>query len=388
MNWIIYIYPLVFDIIVGLTLFAGRHQFGELKLGTATIGSSWLIYGIGYMLCSMFMARIVTPARAKNLMLAGALIAVGVLLGLAHAEKVRLIQVLFCGIPLACSLFFNAYQAYMLGVDTGTRKPLATTIAHYTFAWSIGYAMGPAISAGSYQLGDWLKFRPWTAVYYTAAAITMALGITVFFFKPRTVPADTDSAAPLPGSDGPSFCMPAWIGIVVGLGGWGMITTFWPSHAVDACYSTLIKGAVEFCAAASQGVIALCLGLFVPRWFFKVSNLPLLALAGIAGALCFGFGPHWIMFAFGAALYGIYSAGYFSYLPFHAMLDPAKAVHRVAVNETLVGLGFLIGPLLALLADPARYGYAAAYSAAAVWIALGVTIQTIAAIRIARRGGS
>ena len=47
--------------------------------------------------------------------------------------------------------------------------------------------------------------------------------------------------------------------------------------------------------------------------------------------------------ALAALLYGLYTGSMFSALVYHAMVDESKAVQRVAVNETLVGVCLLLG---------------------------------------------
>ena len=124
-NFIIYLYPLVLDIIVSVGLFAGRHTFGEKGLSTGTVGSIGIIYGVVYILSNFLMPKLITPARAKKLMLVGVVLSAGFLMGLANADKVLTVHLFFAGIPFSASLFFNSFQAYMLGVDTSTSKPAA-----------------------------------------------------------------------------------------------------------------------------------------------------------------------------------------------------------------------------------------------------------------------
>ncbi|MFH1707869.1 MAG: MFS transporter [Planctomycetota bacterium] len=323
-RWIMYTFPMVFDIIVGLTLFAGRHAFGEGGRGIGTVGGVWLIYGVGYTISSMIMSRVVRPHRARPLMLAAAALAVVLLVFLANAHDDALILALFAGIPVATSLFFNSFQSFMLSVDQGGAKPFVRMIGHYTFAWSIGYALGPAITVMAREMGSW------SAVYYTAASITAVLFVVALRFKPRPVPADVSRPAPAPilpaeAVGTPSLCVPAWIGIVVGLCGWSMISTFWPVQAEALHYSTRIKGAAEFAAAAMQALVGLSFA-YLPVWHFRPSGTALFALGGIGGALLFASGGHPAIFIAGGALFGVYSAAYFSLIPFHALLDPAKAV--------------------------------------------------------------
>ena len=45
---VIYLFPLAFDIIVSISLFAGRHSLAERGMDASTVGSLIAIYGAGY----------------------------------------------------------------------------------------------------------------------------------------------------------------------------------------------------------------------------------------------------------------------------------------------------------------------------------------------------
>lgn len=54
---VIYLFPLAFDIIVSISLFAGRHSLAERGMDARTVGSLIAIYGIGYIIASLCMEK-------------------------------------------------------------------------------------------------------------------------------------------------------------------------------------------------------------------------------------------------------------------------------------------------------------------------------------------
>jgi predicted MFS family arabinose efflux permease len=56
-------------------------------------------------------------------------------------------------------------------------------------------------------------------------------------------------------------------------------------------------------------------------------------------------------------LFGVYSGSFFFYLVFHAIAHPVRSARYVAVNESVVGIGGILGPLIGGgLSD--RFGFA------------------------------
>ena len=110
-NFIIYLFPMSFDIVVALTMFVGRHSFAERDAGVATVGSFAAIYGLIYIPSSFLMGKIVTPARSKRLMLSAIVLMITLLCLLANIENFSLLIADYAGIPFGTSLFFNSFQS-------------------------------------------------------------------------------------------------------------------------------------------------------------------------------------------------------------------------------------------------------------------------------------
>ncbi len=177
-NSIIYSYPFAVDIVVGLLLFVGRHSLASRGLGEETVGSILFCYGCGYCLSSLFMRRIVRVPHARWQMVAALAAVVLICCLLGSVRQLLLIQALFCLVPFAISLFFNAFQAFMLDVSHETAKPLAATAGHYTFSWSMGFALGPFAS------GVFMTHGSWEQIYFLAALVAAGLAVLVLLFKP------------------------------------------------------------------------------------------------------------------------------------------------------------------------------------------------------------
>jgi len=362
---VIYLFPLAFDIIVSISLFAGRHSLAERGMDARTVGSLIAIYGIGYIIASLCMGKIIRPAYARLQMLVSILLIIILLILLANTEKIRLIQVLFCGIPFATSLFFNAFQSFMLGVNATLSKPLTKTVAHYTFAWSMGFAAGPALSALLRESAGW------SASYYAGSAAAAVIGVIALLFRPPAPGAvvKRENLAP-----GPSLCVPAWIGAMFCWTGWNMLATFWPVHAELLRFPASIKGLVEFGFAISQAVAALLLAA-VPAGYYRRKYFSLASLAGVLGSLFFALGGHPALFVTGAVFFGAYSAHCLCNMVFQASLEPGKAVKRIALNEVLMGVSFLCGPILASAILAATKDFSLSYVCLGGLLAAGAVIQ-------------
>ncbi|MFA6110698.1 MAG: MFS transporter [Candidatus Latescibacterota bacterium] len=379
-NAVIYVFPFALDIAVALLLFVGRHSLASRGLGPEVVGSILLCFGGGYLVASLFMRRIVRPRLARMQMLGalGALAAICALL--PRVESVWLTQVAFCAVPFSTSLFFNAFQAYMLGVAHDTAKPLAAMAGHYTFAWSLGYALGPFASGWARSWCDWAQ------IYYLAAAIAVLVGVLVLWFRPASREEARSGPAPAPppsSSSRGSLVVPSWIGVALAWIGWNAVSTWWPVQAATLGYSAAVKGAVEFAFALSQSLGALAL-VYAGAWHHRPALLPGFGLAGVLGLVVLASAGSPAVFGVGAVLYGLYTSSAFSLMVYHSMLDPERAVARVAVNETVVGFSFLAGPVVAGLVVGPGGVVEAGYGRLALLLLLGIAVQTWSARSMAR----
>ena len=373
-NFIIYLFPFAFDIVVGLCFFVSRHSFAERGSGVFAVGSFVAVYGLIYIPSCLLMSKIVTPKRAKGQILIASILMIILLCALANIESYHLFLLIFAIIPFSASLFFNAFQAFMLDIEPHGQKLLSHSVGHYTFAWSMGYALGPAISYFVKQ------HFGWHATYYVASIIVAIIGIIAFFFKP--VPSNHSdekkenlSAINLELKSEKAMPLAAWIGLIIGLGGWVVVQTYWPLHATKLGLSDEVKAGIEFTSSATQAVSALIITLFI-KWYHRPKALFLFGLFGLIGLSAFTFSSNTIIFFIGAAFYGVYLSSCFIYMVYHAMFDIKNAVKRVAINETIVGVCMLTAPLIASsLAFLTDNNFQRSYSIILIIFISGILIQ-------------
>ncbi|MBT3344145.1 MAG: MFS transporter [Gemmatimonadetes bacterium] len=376
-NAVIYSYPFFLDIVLFLALFVGRHSLAGRGLPESTVGSVLLCYGIFYCAASLCMSYVVRPERARAQMMIALVIIFGVCLALSQVQQVRAIQALFCILPLAVSLFINAFLAFMLGVATDTGRPLATMAGHYTFSWSMGFALGPLISGVTR-----LAFE-WSQIYLLAAGLTLALAVLVALFEPvraaaGSVPVvpSTNPALQEKAGTGPDLMGPAWFGVALGWIGWNAVSTWWAVQAAQAGFPVALKGGVEFAFALTQALGALLL-IRAGHWQQRPLWIPLLGVFGVGGLLLFGVADTSLVFVTAAVLLGMHTASAFSLMLYHSMSDPSKAVRRVALNETVVGLCFLAAPLVAVALHDEGASFGAGYTTLAVFMGAGLLVQGV-----------
>lgn len=383
-NAVIYVFPFALDIAVALLLFVGRHSLASRGLGPEVVGAVLFCFGGGYLVASLFMRRIVRPRLARVQMLGALAALAAICLLMPRVEAVWITLVAFCAVPFSTSLFFNAFQAYMLGVAHDTAKPLAATVGHYTFAWSLGYALGPFASGWARAWCDWAQ------IYYLAAAIAVLVGLLVLWFRPAPREETRPGPPPAPPSSSASrgsLVVPSWIGVALAWIGWTAVSTWWPVQAAGLGYSAAVKGAVEFAFALSQSLGALAL-VHAGAWHHRPALLPGFGLIGVVGLVVLASTGTPVGFGLGAVLYGVYTSSAFSFMVYHSMFDPERAVARVAVNETVVGFSFLAGPVVAGLVIGPGQAVETGYGRLALLLLLGIAVQYWSARQRAHGGGS
>jgi MFS family permease len=372
-------FPLLADLVVGLVLFVGRHSLASLGYDEVTVGSIVLCYGFGYVIASLLMAKIVTPGRAKVEMLGALASIIVICLLLANVRALLLIQALYCLFPLVVSLYFNAFQIYMLNVSNRDARPLASTVGHFTFSWSIGYAVGPFLSSMLKTVSTWAQ------IYYLAAAVSLAMGLVLYIFRPEGDGASQVEARPAPvHSARPSLVVAAWVGLLVGWTCYNVIVIYWPVQAVQMGVSETVRGMAEFAFATAQAFSALAL-VAVKGWHHKPLWLTALGGLAILAMALFGTVSAPLLLTFGGLLYGTYLGGMWSHMAYHSMLDERKAVQRVALNETFVGICFLIASPLSRLLHRAGTPFGPSYWRLAAVLAVGLVAQLLVAYGLLRR---
>jgi MFS family permease len=367
--------PLTVDIIASLILFVGRHSLATRGYSETTVGTLVLVYGLGYMLSSLMMTRLIRKHLVRLQML-GSLAGMFVIsIFLANVQSLPAILVLYTIFPFVLSMFFNALQIYLLGASNQESRPLAVTIGHFTFSWSVGFALGPIFA--SFLVTQY----EWSQVYYLAGLLALLVGLPLLIYKPKPAPAQPEKPAASTIAESektPNLVIPGWIGLLAGLAIWNTAMVFWPVQAVQLDVPNNVKGIAEFLFAITQAFAALGLAYVIgwrtkPAWFLLFGSL------GVAALLLMSvFGGSWIFFS-GFMLYGAFMGSSFSLSVYHCMLDESQAVRRVALNETLIGLAFLLSYPLAAIFRPQAGGFGQSYAMLALLLSVALVVQALSA---------
>lgn len=378
---LIYLFPGLMDIVVSAAYFVSTVRAVELGLSPSKVAAVITANAAGYMVFCVLTGWVLTPRNAAALTVAGCLGTALVAVGFIVFPTVPAMYVLMVLLALTTALFFIPFQVFMKMVDQGKAKPITYSTGLYTFSWSTGFALGPFISGLIWQRLNWQGSYAFCAV----AALVAGGGVVALRHHARAVhvpaaaPAAASSApAPAPATDYaamPDFAWMAWLCGGIGCLTVSLVRAMFPLSGSVWHLSKPEQGTIFFLISMTQALTGLAL-VRGRRWMYRPGPLVLFALTGVAGLLLFSAASSRGSFAAAAILYGLYSGSFYFYFVFHSLVHPVNSPRYLAINEAVVGVAGIAGPMLGgLLAE--RCGLSWAYVAAAACVVGAATVQTL-----------
>ncbi len=336
------------DTVLGLTFFVAAVRIAEGGGKPLAVTLVTAVWAAVYILAARRAGQITRPANSARLILTGcALLALGSL-GLMTIPHLGATYPLMMLIAVGTALFFTPFQVFMKAVDKGDDGALPRSVGLYTFSWSAGMAAGPFLSAFV-----WARFG-WPACYALSILLCALTALGIFFLKhhaegetrPTEKPPAKAPRRPIDYSAMPDLAQLGWICSGVGCLAVAVLRSYLPSSATIMEIPRVQQGLLLALISGSQALTGLAL-LRSRLWMYRATPVLLFGACGFSALLVFGFSETFLPLALASVLFGVYSGSFFFYLVFHSLVHPEHSTRYVAINESVVGLSSLLGPLLA-----------------------------------------
>jgi len=381
---LIYVFPAAMDAVLAMVLFVCGVRLARLGIGPLGVSSVITLWAAAYMCTNALLARFVTAGNARTLLIVSSLLNALLAVLFSVAGPPAALYALVAVQGAATAVFFAPFQVFMKGFDTG-EGGINRSVGLYTLSWSAGYAIGPFAAGWLWPVIGWRGCHLLNALLMAAMAACFAL-IRPAGRSPRRrssspVPPDAPPPADPPQMPPPSVYerMPdlAWMAWVFGgIGGMAitLVRGVFPCSGQAAGLSAAAQGMVLFAISGVQALVGLALGR--GRWWMY-RPLPILGfgILGTAGLLGFAAAGSATGFCAAAVLIGIWSGSFYFYFVFHALVHPRHGPRYVSINEAVVGLTGILGPLAGGWLG-GRLSLPAAYAAIAALVGAGVLLQS------------
>ena len=376
--------------VIAQFIFINAIRLSQQGASATIVANTLTTWSLVYLISCLVIGRFVSPVNASRLMVTsmGSLAIISFLFTLVSGIAGVYLLMALAGI--ATALFFLPFQVYMKAVDAANDKPITYSTGLYTFAWSIGFAVGPFVSGFLMELGATTpggQGTGWKYACYFAAGMS-ALTATVIFVlrdlaqktRPAGPPALRNSGetkappSPVDYSHQPDLAWLGWISAGVGVIILTFIRAVFPVRGeIDLHLTQSFQGLLFFLLSVAQGLtgLALCRSRF---WMYRPSAISTFGGLGIVGALALGYGHSSLILCAGAILFGVYAGSFFFYMVFHALIHPQLSSQYVAINESMVGICTMLGAILGgFMAD--RFGFGRLFATGATLILLALVLQ-------------
>lgn len=344
-RFLIYFFPAMMDMVIGSVFFVTAVRYSESGASSLTVTGVMATWAFIYSICSIAAGRVVNHSNAaKIIILSGTLTT---MVSLAYIAVPSLgAQYLWTALMgVATAFFFTPFQVFMKSLEHGEEGSVVRPTALYTFSWSFGMACGPFICGYVWPNFGW----QWCYALNAMLGLVVAFGIWTLNKYARQH-QKIDCGRVVKSSRGEDYSkMPdlVWLGwLAAGIGciTVAVVRTLFPVKAAMLDLSKTDQGVILAIVSFTQAFIGLA---FIRSKFWMYRPIPVAAfsLSGLVGLLLFGFGTTAGTFYLAALFYGIYSGMFFFYLVFHGLVHPTKSSRYVAMNEAVVGITSIIGPI-------------------------------------------
>jgi MFS family permease len=352
---VVYLLPALIDLVAGQFFLIYPNLLARQGQTDFVISLLISVWGVFYALFAWLAGRIVTPENASRILIRSCLALTVLCWAMSMSDHIAWVFV--CTGLFGCcgAFFFPPFQVFMKKVQGARARPVIHSVGFYTFAWSMGIAIGPFI-AGQLMKGN---VDGWRLCYQMDAVISLLCLAGVLYIDRKTLGRAAVSAPEpviVPGMTAqtvlPDLAWLGWIGTGAGLVALTFIRALFPAMAVKELHlGEDIQGTVFFLMCLMQGLAGLVLS-YSGRFMYNPRAPLVFGALGVAGSLCFVYGTSPIIFYIGSLGFGTYAGFAFFYLVFHALVHPTKSSRYVAFNEAVVGLSGILGaPLAGALSD-------------------------------------
>jgi len=327
--------------LAALSLF-GVLKAAEMGASAFLLGALGAVWGLVYFLVSLLLGRLINASNRYASMIAGCLLMVLVTVGLMWADRLALLFFFFALYGVAASLFYIGFQLFMA---ERVRLPIHQACGFYTLSWSLG------IGAGSLAQGYLVTRGPVAALM--PAVLSSLLVILVLeidrHWPIRPGPTGPDPAEPpgppVPASRRALFVRLGWLLFLnasfIGIA----IRILVPKLILDLPGSGPAAAGTLVCLVFSIQAVSgfLLSGRHTLNYGFR----PILAtsLAGGAGLLAAWLWPGWPGMLTLAAGFGLYCGYAYSAGVFYALSQTEQSGRNIGINEAIVGVAGVLGPL-------------------------------------------
>ncbi len=381
---LIYVFPAAMDAVLAMVLFVCGVRLARLGVSPLGVSSVITLWAGAYMCTNAMLARLVTAGNARGLLICSSLANAVLSLLFSGTQQPAALYALVAVQGGATAVFFAPFQVFMKGFDTG-EGGINRSVGLYTLSWSAGYAIGPFAAGWLWPLIGWRGCHLLNAVLMAA----MATGFMVI--RPadhglrRRPSADASSPGPpdvpprMPPANTyermPDLAWMAWV--FGGIGGVAitLVRGVFPCSGQAAGLSAAAQGMVLFTISGVQALVGLALGRG-RWWMYRPWPILGFGILGTAGLLGFAASGSAAGFCAAAGLIGIWSGSFYFYFVFHSLVHPARAPRYVSINEAVVGLTGMLGPLAGGWLG-GRVSLPAAYAAIAALVGAAVLVQAV-----------
>ncbi len=347
-RFLIFSFPAIMDVILGAVFFIAAVRLSEHGATPFMVTLSMAVWAIVYSLCSVVVGRLVTPRNAAGIISFSGLFIALVSLGFITFNGVyfQYFWMFFIGIGMAC--FFCPFQVFMKAMEGSRKGGLVRSTSLYTFSWSMGLATGPFIVGLVW--GELVKENGWIYCHLLNAVLACVVGLGIWPLKNycesklSLEPEESLVSSEIDYTKMPDLAWLGWVMATAGCISVSLVRTLFPYKSSLLEISRLDQGNVLALVSCVQAITALCL-MRGKYWMYRVLPLVLMSISGLIGLLLFAYGSTVPLFYLGAVLYGIYAGSFFFCLVFYSLVHPVRSAGYLSINEALVGLTGILGPL-------------------------------------------
>jgi len=340
-TWI-YMFPALMDFGLASFMFFASVKASWFGVGPVMIGVLGAVWGLVYCVMGLVLSRFASRKNAFAFMVVGLLgnLLLSFLAGWSRSY-LHLVWVLGF-VAVSVSFFFIGFQLFM---EEGSRLSLPKATAWYTLAWSGGLAFGSLTEGLFVSRGSLLALFP-------VCVSSLIILVLLFVVKRKAQrpaaaeqPVETIPAPVAERSLRRRYAIIGWISIVsAALVTQGMRFLL-PEFALhDYGFNAQGVGVVLFLMMISQGVVGFVLGFFpgaihrlAPHLWAKGA-----VFAGFLIVILFPGGAGMVLFAMFVGAYA--GHGFFKGV-LYALGYHEKGGRNVGINEALVGIAGVLGPL-------------------------------------------